>query len=174
MPLFGGKRDVSLVHSVNRELIMDIIDTEVAIYKIALNETETNLYKEAENKVYMQPIKIPCLINRSESVFDIDSVALALDYTQEVQFYFLQDILQEVNLVVEVGDVVEYNGEYYEIDSKSENQFFLGKNEQYSFAGPNWGNSISIVVNAHLTRRTRINVEETYAGVNKQITGFKI
>jgi len=174
MPLFGGKRDVSLIHSLNRELIMDIIDTEVAIYKIALNQTETNLYKEAENKVYMQPVKIPCLINRSESIFDIDSVAIALDYNQAIQFYFLQDILIELNLVLEVGDIIEYNGEYYESDNISENQFFVGKNEQYSFAGQDWGNSLSIIVGAHLTRRSRLNIEQTYTGINKQTTGFKI
>lgn len=174
MPLFGGKRDVSLIHSLNRELIIDIIDVEVALYKISLNQIDSNLYKEAENKVYMQPVKVPCLVNRSDSVFDIDSVAIALDYNQAIQFYFLQDILQELEYVVEVGDIVEYNGEYYEIDSTSENQFFVGKNEQYSFAGPNWGNSISIIATGHLTRRSRLSIEQTYAGVNKQTTGFKI
>lgn len=174
MPLFGGKRDVSLIHSLNRELIIDIIDTEVAVYKIALNETKTNLYKEAESKVYMQPVKIPCLINRSDSVFDIDAVAIALDYNQEIEFYFLQDILMELEYVIEVGDAVEYNGEYYEINNVSENQFFVGKNDQYSFAGSNWGSSISIVAAAHLTRKTRLNIEQTYVGVNKQSSGFKI
>jgi hypothetical protein len=174
MPLFGGKRDVSLLNSINRELIIDIVDTEVAVYKMILDESQTNLYREAENKVYMQPVKIPCLINRSDSIFDIDSVAIALDYNQSIQFYFLQDILMQLNLPVEVGDVIEYNGEYYETDSISENQFFVGKNERYSFAGRDWGTSVSIIANAHLTRRSRLNIEETYVGVNKQTTGFKI
>jgi hypothetical protein len=174
MALFGGKRDVSLLNSINRELIIDIIDTEIAIYKMVLNETSTNLYREAENKNYMQPVKIPCLINRSESIFDIDSVAIALDYNQAIQFYFLQSVLMELNFVVEVGDIIEYNGEYYETDNISENQFFLGKNDQYSFAGPDWGTSVSIIATAHLTRKTKLNIEPTYAGVNKQTTGFKI
>ena len=35
MALFGGSRDVSLIHSLNGELINDIIQTEIAYYKFA-------------------------------------------------------------------------------------------------------------------------------------------
>ena len=36
MALFGGSRDISLFHSLNKELINDIIQTEIAYYKFAV------------------------------------------------------------------------------------------------------------------------------------------
>ena len=44
MALFGGSRDISLFNTVSKELINDIIQTEVAYYKFALDQTKTNVY----------------------------------------------------------------------------------------------------------------------------------
>ena len=56
MALFGGKRDVSLFRSLNRELIHRYIDTEVLVYKLNLINTTTNLYGSintlGSNKLY--------------------------------------------------------------------------------------------------------------------------
>jgi len=38
MALFGGQRDISLFRTLNRELINEIIDTEVDIFKAAQKE----------------------------------------------------------------------------------------------------------------------------------------
>ena len=43
MALFGGSRDVSLFRSLNKELINDIIQTEVAYYKFTLVCSRANL-----------------------------------------------------------------------------------------------------------------------------------
>ena len=51
MPLFHGQRDVSLLNKFNMELINDIIDTEVAIYKLSIENTQTNLYNESDKKI---------------------------------------------------------------------------------------------------------------------------
>jgi hypothetical protein len=39
------------------------------------------------------------------------------DFNQGIRFAFLRDTLVELNLVPEVGDIIEYNNEYYEVDS---------------------------------------------------------
>ena len=36
MPLFGGSRDVSLFRTMNKELLNDIIQTEIGYYKYVL------------------------------------------------------------------------------------------------------------------------------------------
>ena len=51
MPLFGGARDISLFRTMNKELMNDIIQQEVGFYKFVLQDTVTNVYGEAENKV---------------------------------------------------------------------------------------------------------------------------
>lgn len=163
MPLFHGKRDASLVNKINMELIVDIIDTEVAVYKLSLENTKTNLYDESDNKIYHLPIKIPALINRQPEAYE--GTEFGQDYTQACDFGFIREYLKQVDTYVEVGDVIEYNGEYWEIDAISENQYFGGKNPEYSFATERWGYNVSIIANTHLTRRSRINVEEVRVGV---------
>ena len=48
MALFGGQRDMSLFRTLNKELINDIIDTEVYFFKFAISETKNNLYGESK------------------------------------------------------------------------------------------------------------------------------
>ena len=51
MALFGSARDASLIRSINRELINEFIDIEIAFYKLSLEDTRANMYDEADNKV---------------------------------------------------------------------------------------------------------------------------
>lgn len=158
MPLFHGSRDASLVHKLNTELIVDIIDTEVGLYKLSLDQTKTNIYDESDKKIYNRPIKMPALINRQEQTFE--GTEFGQDYNQICDFGFIREMLKEYETYVEVGDVIEYNGEYWEVDAILENQYFGGKNPDYSFATERWGHNVSIIANTHLTRRSRIHVEE--------------
>lgn len=163
MPLFHGKRDASLVHRINMELVVDIIDTEVAIYKLSLENTKTNIYDESDKKIYNLPVKLPALITRDQQSFE--GTEFGQDYTQPCTFGFIREYLKQVDIYVEVGDVIEYNGEYWEVDGVVENQYFGGKNPDYSFATERWGHNVSIIANTHLTRRSRIHVEEVRTAV---------
>ena len=44
MALFGRKRDIDLFHTVNDELLKDIIQTEIAYYKFVLEQTKVNVF----------------------------------------------------------------------------------------------------------------------------------
>lgn len=158
MPLFHGERDAGLVNHFNKELIIDIVDTEVALYKISLEETQTNIYDESDKKVYQLPIKIPALISRQEQTFEGSEAGQ--DYTQLCDYGFIREYLKEIDVYIEVGDVIEYNGEWWEVSGIQENQYFGGKNPDYSFATERWGHNVSIIANTHLTRRSRIHIEE--------------
>lgn len=158
MPLFHGTRDAGLVHKFNMELIADIIDTEVAVYKLSLENTKTNLYNESDKKVYHSPVKVSALIAREVQTYE--GTEFGQDYQQTANFAFIREMLKDVEIFIEVGDVIEYNGEWWEIDQVQENQYFGGKNPDYSFAGINWGHNVSIIAITHLTRRSRIHIEE--------------
>ena len=51
MALFGGQRDINLFIGLNKELLKDIIQTEIAYYKFALEQTTSNVYGESMGKV---------------------------------------------------------------------------------------------------------------------------
>ena len=87
MALFGGLRDINLFHTINSELLKDIIQTEVAYYKFALEQTSTNVYGEAPRKNYYEPLKIACLIDRKDQAWSSD--VFGSDVNQSISFKFL-------------------------------------------------------------------------------------
>jgi hypothetical protein len=170
MALFGSARDANLIRSVNRELINKYIDTEVGFYKLNLESTKTNLYDESDNKVYYSVMKINSIILRETRTQQADD--FGIDYTRPVTFGFVRDDLKDKNIIIETGDVIEYNGEYHEVDNVSSSEFFAGKNPSrdlgFNLGERNeFGYSVSVVAEAHVTRRNRLNIEEVRSGINK-------
>ena len=158
MALFGGSRDVSLFRSLNKELINDIIQTENAYYKFALEQTKVNVYGEAPGKQYFEPLKIACLINREDQSWSSDN--FGSDINQIVNFRFLKDELRDINLVPEIGDLLLFRNNFYEVDSKIENQLILGRDPDYAIAEEttDFGDSFSILINTHISRVEKLNL----------------
>mgnify|MGYP003333167768 CR=1 FL=1 len=81
--------------------------------------------------------------------------------TSILQFYNdLRDILVDLQLVPEVGDIVLWQDDYYEVDNLVENQLFVGKDPSYSYSDDNadFGSSISIVVTAKYIRPEKLGI----------------
>jgi hypothetical protein len=141
MALYGGSRDVSFWKRINEELIIDLIDTEVLYYKLVLDETRGNLYGESDKKSYFDPVVMPALVNREEQNFAADD--FGADYQINAKFAFLRDTLVERALYVEVGDVIQWDNEYYEVDGIIENQYLVGKNPSTWLGGDTATTSLS-------------------------------
>ena len=158
MALFGKNRDVNLFHTINSELIKDIIQTEVAYYKFALEQTTSNVYGESMGKNYYEPMKIACLIDRQDQTWASD--AFGSDINQTVDFRFLKQELLTINLIPEVGDILLFRNNFYEVDARVENQLIMGKDPDYAIStGANdFGNSHSIIIKTHLSRVEKLNL----------------
>ena len=158
MALFGGSRDVSLFHNLNKELINDIIQTEIAYYKFALEQTKINVYGEAPGKQYFEPLKIACLIDKQDQSWSSD--AFGPDVNQTIGFRFLKKELQDINLFPEIGDLLLFKNNFYEVDSRIENQLILGRDPDYAIATEttNFGKSFSILLNTHISRVEKLNL----------------
>jgi len=149
-----------LLRKINKELITDIIDTEIYYYKLILDDTKRNLYGEGKDKVFYNPVKIPTLVDRTnaEQIFD----EFGSSYTRNVNFYFLRDILVEKNVYPEVGDVIVWNDEQHIVDVTFTNQFFAGKNPDTWDGGDSQGYNISIICETHVTRKTQLKLEDDF------------
>jgi len=158
MALFGKSRDISLFHNLNNELLKDIIQTEVAYYKFALEQTTSNVYGESMGKNYYEPLKIACLIDRSDQSWS--SNEFGSDVNQSVGFQFLKNELRNINLIPEVGDILLFRNNFYEIDSKIENQLILGRDPDYAISTEtvDFGDSFSILVSTHISRIEKLNL----------------
>jgi hypothetical protein len=179
MSLFGTARDASLVRHIGRELVNNIIEQQVGYYKIDLSKTTVNMYGESNGaKAYYDPVLINCIIERTPPTWKTDSFGPDVD--QDLTVRFLRDDLLNAELstestelsgggrgftygiVPEVGDIILWDEAYYEVDGIIENQYFVGKNPSYSYSddNTNFGSSISIIVNAHLTRNETLGISQ--------------
>lgn len=156
--IFGSKRDMNLFTKINRELLSDVVEQEILYYKIALEQTFANIYGEATEKEYWSPVKLNCLITRGDQVINIDD--FGPDLGREASFAFLRQDLADTNTVPEVGDIVLWHEDYYEVDTVRENELFLGRDNSYNLTsyGDKFGTSISIIVDCHLTRADRVGI----------------
>jgi hypothetical protein len=158
MALFGKSRDISLFNSVNGELINDLIQTEVAYYKFVLEQTTSNVYGESLGKNYYEPMKIACLILRSDQEWSSDD--FGSDINQAMTFSFLKKELETINLNPEVGDILLFRNNFYELNSRNENQLILGRDSDYAMSTEttDHGASFSIIVTAHQSRVEKLNL----------------
>ena len=153
MALYGSSRDISFFHVINNELLHNIIEQNVGYYQISLDETSTNIYGEAEGgiKMYYPPVLVICLIDRGDYESSYDN-QIGPDFARDFKFRFLRKDLIAQNVVPQIGDVILWNNDYYEINLVNENQTIVGKVPEYNYNGAyleDFGTSFSIIVNAH-------------------------
>ena len=158
MALFGGSRDISLFNSVSKELINDIIQLEVGYYKFALERTTANVYGESMGKMFYEPVRIACLIDRKDQAWSSNDFGSDVDQT--VGYQFLKEELRNLNLIPEVGDLLLFRNNFYEVDSKVENQLFMGRDPDYALSQETTehGDSFSIIINTHISRVEKLNL----------------
>ena len=157
--LFGSQKDFNVLSThISRELLSHIVEQEIGYYKLSLTDTQANLYGEATNKVYLDPVKLNCLITRGDQVIDVDE--FGPDLGREASFAFIRQDLVDAETVPEVGDIVMWHEDYYEVDTVRENQLFVGRDSSYNLTkyGHRFGSSVSIIVDCHLTRTDKVGI----------------
>ena len=157
---FGSDRDISLMVNIGRELLHDIIEQEILYHKLSLEDTDMNLYGESLSKSYWNAVKLNCLITRGDQVIDIQE--FGPDLGREASFAFIRQDLVDKTVVPEVGDIIEWHNDFYEVDTVRENQLFLGSDNSYNLQSntAGYGRSMSIIVDCHLTRADRVGITQ--------------
>ena len=168
MALFGSEKDIKLFNTLNTELINNIIDTQVDVYKVSVADVNDNLYGENINKVYNPAVRVGCLVEFQDPVY-VDA-EYGTDIDQEANFSFLRDMLKETaNLVLEVGDIIEHDNSYWEIDKIIENQYVTGRNPDFDKNTKSFGSNFSVVCNTHRTRMSKLNIESQVKQFNRKL-----
>jgi len=171
MALFGGIRDARFLAAVNSELINAIIDTEIEFFKLIVESSNSNIYGESSKKSYYNSILIPCLITKEGKTAAMDDYGHS--YTRTAQFAISRDLLERAAFYPEVGDIVFWDNEYYELDNVDANQYFTGKNPETWPNGSNHGYSVSVICDAHATRQTPTSITNLRKGGNNNSNAFK-
>ena len=156
---FLSTRDNNFFHKVNKELLGDslrskegIINQEVTIYQIDERDTPTDMYGEsASGKSWKSGVTLKCLIDAED--FDFNTDEFGPDKQQNATFSFLRDSVLEANIVISLGDVINWNYAYFTISSLNENQLIGGMQDQ----------NFSVIATAYLTRLSSLGIEQVRA-----------
>jgi hypothetical protein len=168
MALFGSSKDMNLFNTLNKELLENIIDTQVDVYKVSISDSNDNLYGEHIEKVYDRPVRVACLVELEDPSY-IDA-EYGTDIDQGANFNFLRDTLKNTSeLVLEVGDIIEYDNSYWEVDKVIENQYVFGKNPDTDKNDESFGSNFSIICNTHRARMSKLNIERPGKSFNRKL-----
>jgi len=146
---YFSQRDMNFVNSVNAELMGDIIENLITIFKIAPNETKTNIYGETSaetGKWYLPAVQVSCLVDRPEMETEQDDFGPSR--TQNHIFKMREKMLKQIEFYPEIGDLVFWNDRYYEVDNVVQEQLLGGQADK----------SHSIICNTHYTKITSLNI----------------
>ncbi len=153
---FLPQRDVNLITRVTRELVGDkqnskdgLINQECVIYKPSLQESAVNMYGEAAGgkKVYKNGVQMAALVEAED--FDFNTDEFGPDANQTATFSFLRQSFIDAEMVLEIGDLIDWNYGYFEVGSINENQLIGGMYDQ----------NLSVVANTFLVRKSSIQIE---------------
>ena len=153
---FLPQRDINLITRVSKELVGDkqnnkdgIINQEVVIYKPSLQESATNMYGESAGgkKIYKNGVQMAALIEAQD--FDYNQDDFGPDNNQTATFSFIRQSFIDASMVLELGDLIDWNYGYFEVGTINENQLIGGQFDQ----------NYSVIANSFLVRKSSIQIE---------------
>ena len=143
---FFSDRDVNTFSTINKSLMGKVVGTTCIVYKISSEETQINVYGESTGmgKIYNPGVELDALIDSTD--FDWNTDEFGPDAQQTVTFSFLRNnLIDKGNVVVEVGDIIEWNYAYFEVDVINENKLIGGNVDQ----------NFDVIAETHMTRLSK-------------------
>jgi hypothetical protein len=148
MPKFISDRDVAFFKGIAREVVDDVVQNIVVLFKINLKDTKLNLYGESSGKTWHPGVELYALINKESMESEYEG--FGSQRNQSIDFRFDRFMLEEKSLYPEIGDVIYFDNSYYEISNTNEVQFSGGLSK----------NNFSVVCFTTMVSKTSLNIEQ--------------
>ena len=148
MPKFLQTRDIEFFKGIARELVDDVVQNTIVLFKINMNETKVNIYGESLNKTWYPGVQLYALYSKNPE--DVVYEGFGPEMQQNITFKLDRIMCEEKEVYPEVGDIIFFDTSYYEIDNTNEIQFI----------GGNPDNNFSIVCETFMVSKSTLNIEE--------------
>ena len=183
MPKFFNSRDLDFIKTISEEVVDYVVEQAVTLYKVSVGETKTNLYGESLGKVWRAPSTVMAIVDREP--INIVYEGFGPDKKGLVEFRFNRQRCREESYAVpkvrdingtlvpteaiqnltvgypEIGDVMLYDGIYYEIDNVREPQWIGGSPEIYDKNSNTFESTSNQLIAAGLmVRRSQIQIDD--------------
>lgn len=182
MAKFFHSRDLSFIKTIAEEVVDYVVEQSITLFKVSVGETKTNLYGESIGKVYHAPANLMCIIDREPQTAEYED--MGLDVTQLIEFAFNRERLRtheipqlrDVNGVEipvgaiqnttygypQTGDIIAFDGNYYEINHIRENNKLVGGSPKiYDTINNQFDDArMELIASAFLVRNSQVQIED--------------
>ena len=181
MPKFFNARDLNFLKTIAEEVVDYVVEQAVVLFKVSVGETKTNLYGESLGKVWHAPATLMCIVDREPN--NVVYEGFGGDKSQAVEFRFNRQRLRtetlpklrDVNGTLipagaiqneqfgypEIGDVILFDGAYYEIDNVRQSQLIGGSPEIYDKESGEFEDTrMNLIATAIMVRRSQVQIED--------------
>jgi hypothetical protein len=183
MPRFFNAKDLDFLKTIAEEVVDYVVESAVVLFKVSVGETKTNLYGESLGKVWREPSTLMCIVDREPT--NVLYEGFGADKTQTVEFRFNIQRLRDTSYSVpkvrdingtlipteaiqnvqvgypEIGDVILFDGTYYEIGHIRSSQLIGGSPEIYDQESGEFEDARNnLICQAHMVRRSQVQIDE--------------
>lgn len=183
MPKFFNARDLDFIKTISEEIVDYVVEQAVVLFKVSVGETKTNLYGESLGKVWRAPSTLMGIVDREPQ--NIVYEGFGADKSQTVEFRFNIQRLRDESYSVpkvrdidgvlvpteaiqniqvgypEIGDVILFDGAYYEVGHITSNSLVGGSPEIYDQESGQFEDArATLTCQAHMVRRSQVQIDE--------------
>lgn len=183
MPKFFNAKDLNFIKSIAEEVVDYVVEQAVVLFKVSIGETKTNLYGESLGKVWHAPATLMAIVDREPS--NVVYEGFGADKTQAVEFRFNRQRLRDESYSVpklrdvngtlipagaiqneqfgypEIGDVLLFDGAYYEIDNVRQSQLIGGSPQIYNKETEEFEDARNnLIATAFKVRNSQVQIED--------------
>ena len=183
MPKFFNAKDLDFIKTISEEIVDYVVEQAVTLFKVSVGETKTNLYGESLGKVWTKPSTIMAIVDREP--INVVYEGFGADKQGLVEFRFNRQRIRDTSYSVpkvrdingtlipteaiqnvevgypEIGDVVLYDGIYYELDNVREPQWIGGSPEIYDKETNKFEDASNTLIGVgFMVRRSQIQIDE--------------
>jgi hypothetical protein len=181
MPKFFNAKDLDFIKTISEEVVDYVVEQAVVLFKVSVGETKTNLYGESLGKIWHAPATLMSIVDREPQ--NVVYEGFGADKQQAVEFRFNRERLRtstlpklrDVNGTLitadaiqntkygypEIGDIILFDGTYYEIDNARENALIGGQPEIYDKETSTFVDSkMQLIITAFMVRRSQVQIDE--------------
>lgn len=181
MAKFFHAKDLDFIKTIAEEVVDYVVQQTITLYKVSVGESKTNLYGESIGKVYHQPANLMCIVQREALEQSYDE--FGPDSMNSVEFRFMRHRLRthEIPKITtingtevpadavqntltgypEIGDVIFFDGYYYELNNVQETVLVGGSPKIYDPETNTFEDArMQLIATGFLVRRSQIQIEE--------------
>jgi len=181
MPKFFNGNDLDFIKTISEEVVDYVVEQAITLFKVSVGETKTNLYGESLGKVYYAPANLMAIVDRNPT--GVQYEGFGSDTTQAVEFRFNRmrlrtetlPRLRDINGTLipaeaiqntqygypEIGDIINYDEAYYEIDNIQSTRLIGGQPKIWNQSTNQFEDSkMFMTAICHLVRRSQIQIED--------------